>query len=176
MLRARKALPTALLEAAPRSGAHAAGRACAGARGLCRGAGAGERGRSQRGHLCLRSRSLQCSRTRWRWRHTRSFFITYLGLNVVTVRCALKNKSPQWRVVLSALFAVGRGIARSGHWRQASARPLRNRLALQWCFLRAPPLRRSTAFAHPRARVLVFHTGRLVGTGTNSNTAARMAM
>lgn len=32
------------------------------------------------------------------------------------------------------------------------------------------------AFSNPRCRVLVFHTGRLVGTGTNSPLAARMAI
>ena len=32
------------------------------------------------------------------------------------------------------------------------------------------------AFSNPRCRVLVFHTGRLVGTGTNSAMAARLAI
>jgi TATA-box binding protein (TBP) (component of TFIID and TFIIIB) len=32
------------------------------------------------------------------------------------------------------------------------------------------------AFATPRCRVLVFHTGRLVGTGTSSASAARLAI
>lgn len=32
------------------------------------------------------------------------------------------------------------------------------------------------AYSHPRARVLVFHTGRLVGTGTSGAMAARLAI